>query len=474
MKKEIRPNFDDLNDPNSWKKSDEGNRKEIETRKAKLENPFPVEAFPQPIQDIIAATNESLKFPIDFIGLSMLYAISVSIGNTFRIEVKKGWTENGVIYVILVGPPGTNKSHPLSFALKPLQEADSREYKRYTESKKEFDKIMAMSKSERKSAGVEEVEEPVWKQNLISDATPEALAHAHKLNPRGIGAYHDEAASWTKNFNRYNSGSEEQFWLSNWSGKPITINRKTAGNTHIPFPFIDVIGTIQPGILKDFASSNRVNNGFLDRILYAFPATLKKEYWSEKEMDQHLIDRWYQIVRKLLSIDISLNADGYIDSTIIKPSPAAKDLLFQWQRELTDQSNGSGDDEEKAIYSKIEMYVPRLSLILELATYGCTEARCNLPASVSVESVAGAIKLVNYFKQTALMVRDIVSNTDPLAALSEQKRTLYQLLSEEFTTAAGVDLAESMNILKERAAKKFFQDKQLFRRIKHGKYEKLL
>jgi hypothetical protein len=472
--KDIRPNFDDLNDPNSWKGNDDQNRKELEARKFKPENLFPVDAFPKLIQEIILGTNECLKFPIDFIGLSILFTISVTVGNTFRILVKKGWTEIAVIYAILVGPPGTNKSHPLSFALKPLQDADTMEYKRYTDSKKEFDKIMAMSKSDRKSAGVEEPEEPVWKQNLISDSTPEALTHAHKLNPRGIGVYHDEAASWTKNFNRYNSGSEEQFWLSNWSGKPITINRKTAGNTHIPCPFIDVIGTIQPGILKDFASSNRVNNGFLDRILYAFPRLLKKEYWSEKDMDQHLIDRWYQIVRKLLNIALTVNSDGYIEPTILKFSPEAKDLLFKWQRELTDQSNESGDDEEKAIYSKIEMYVPRLSLILELAKYGCTEARCNLPTSVSVESVEGAIKLVDYFKQTALMVRDIVSNTDPLAGLSEQKKTLYQLLPEDFTTAEGVDLADSMNILKERAAKKFFQDKQLFKRIKHGKYEKLL
>jgi len=472
--KKIRPNFDDLNDPNSWKGNDDQNRKELEARKIKPDILFPIDAFPKLFQEIIMATKECLKFPVDFTCLSMLYTISVAIGNTFRIEVKKGWTEIAVIYAILIGPPGTNKSHPLTFALKPLQDADSREFKRYNDSKKEFDKIMAMSKNERKSAGVEDPEEPVWKQNLISDATPEALAHAHKLNPRGIGAYHDEIASWTKNFNRYNSGSEEQFWLSNWSGKPITINRKTAGNTHIPFPFIDVIGTIQPGILKDFASSNRVNNGFLDRILYAFPSSLKKEYWSEKEMDQHLIDRWYQIVKKVLSIGTTLNADGYIEPTIIKLNPDAKDLLFQWQRELTDQSNGSGDDEEKAIYSKIEMYVPRLSLILELAKYGCSDDSGNLPTSISTESVKGAIMLVEYFKQTALMVRDIVSSTDPLAGLSEQKKTLYQLLPDEFTTAEGIDLADSMNILKERAAKKFFQDKQLFKRIKHGKYEKLL
>ena len=48
-------------------------------------NIFPFEVFPPPVQKIITATNESLNFPIDFIGTSMLYAVSVAIGNTYKV-----------------------------------------------------------------------------------------------------------------------------------------------------------------------------------------------------------------------------------------------------------------------------------------------------------------------------------------------------------------------------------------------------
>lgn len=52
-------------------------------------NRFPFEVFPLKIQEIVKATNENLNFPIDFIGASILYAVSVAIGNTHRVEVKE-------------------------------------------------------------------------------------------------------------------------------------------------------------------------------------------------------------------------------------------------------------------------------------------------------------------------------------------------------------------------------------------------
>lgn len=51
------------------------------------ENHFPVEVFPSHIQKIITATNKNLNFPIDFIGGSILYTVSIAIGNALRAEV---------------------------------------------------------------------------------------------------------------------------------------------------------------------------------------------------------------------------------------------------------------------------------------------------------------------------------------------------------------------------------------------------
>ena len=131
---------------------------ELQERKA---NRFPVEVFPLPVQQIITATNENLNFPIDFIGASLLYAISVAVGNTHRVEVKKGWLESSVLYLAIVARAGTNKSHPLSFALQPIVEQDKRTYRQYELERQEYEKAVSLSKKEREQQAIDEPIKPV-------------------------------------------------------------------------------------------------------------------------------------------------------------------------------------------------------------------------------------------------------------------------------------------------------------------------
>jgi hypothetical protein len=135
-------------------------------------NQFPVEVFPLAIQQIIIATNENLNFPIDFIGASMLYAASVSIGNTFRAEVKKGFQESAVLYLALVARAGTNKSHPLSFALQPIIEHDKRTYQEYQLERQAYEKTLSQSKKDREQQGKDEPKKPIWEKFIFQIIRP--------------------------------------------------------------------------------------------------------------------------------------------------------------------------------------------------------------------------------------------------------------------------------------------------------------
>lgn len=470
--KEIRPNFDDLTNPSSWQQNERQNQLDLLNRKNLTLNPFPIEVYPLQIQEIIKATNQSLLYPIDFISSSILSAMSIAIGNTYRIEVKLGWTESALLFMALVGSPGINKSHPISFALNPIQNADAKSFKEYEKAKKEFDDYLKLTKEEKKATGKNPSDIPFWKQTIVSDTTQEALIDVHKGNLRGIGMYHDELASWFKNFNRYNNGSEEEFYLSTWSGKPWKVNRKTAGNYFILLPYMPIIGTIQPGVLIGFAT-NRVENGFLDRILFVMPSNLIKESWSESELDPKIFEQWDKIITKLFNMTYRFDQDGNLQPDVLKLSSNAKSRLFQWQRELTRRSNESSDDDDKGIYSKMEIYVTRFALILELAKYGCEGIEGSSRESISLDSVEGAIQLAEYFIKNAFKARDLISIDDPFSKLPQNKKALYDALPQAFTTDEGVTISVNKPFLQERAAKKFFQDKNLFKRIKHGHYEKL-
>lgn len=466
---ELKPPFDTaIFEPETIVNGVQAMLKKAGEQKEQQKNTFPIDVFPKPVRQIITATNESLNFPIDFIGASILYAVSVAVGNTHRIELMKGFDQNAVLYLAIVGRAGTNKSHPLSFALKPIEERDNLKFQQWQHEKQEYDRVVSLSKKEREQQGIAEPKKPVWEQHLVTDFTPEALTEIHKFNKRGIGVYVDELASWFKNFNRYNKGSEEQFWLSNFNSKPIRVNRKTSDPSYIPLPFIPVIGTIQPGILNELAK-DRTENGFLDRLLFVFPDELKKSYWSENEINNVIIDNWRSIVSSLLHLPFIQDEQLNPQPEILRFTPEAKQCLFKWQHELTDHANKPENETISGICAKIEQYALRLSLCLEMLRYACGESN---KKAVGIEAVLGALQLINYFKRTALKVHSIIADASPLERLASDKQSLYIALPDNFTTSEGVQIAESMGV-PERTFKRFLHQKELFKKHSRGEYEKL-
>jgi len=387
----------------------------------KLTNRFPVEVFPLVVQQIITATNENLNFPIDFICASVLFAVSVAIGNTYKVEVKTGFQESAVLYLAIVARAGTNKSHPLSFALQPIFEHDKKTYRQFEQLKQEYDKAVTLSKKEREQQAVDEPVKPSWQKYLVSDYTPEALAEVHKFNQRGIGVYVDELAGWFKNFNRYNKGSEMEFWLSAWNSKPISIDRKTGDPVFIPIPFISVAGTIQNGLLNELAKDNRTQNGFIDRILFVIPDNILKPYWSETEISHVTIENWRTVIFNLLSLSIKYDEILAPSPGILRFTAEAKLLLYNWQKNNADQCNEAGCEAISGIYSKLEMYVVRLALILEMMLWACNESN---KQAISIDAIQGAIRLVEYFKKSAVKVYSIISNSNPIDKFPADKHKL--------------------------------------------------
>lgn len=434
-----------------------------------VENIFPVDVFPKAIQEIIQATHGSLDYPIDFIGASLLYAASVAIGNTHRLEIRKGHQESAVLYLAIVGRAGTNKSHPLGFALRPLQEADKKTYKTYEHLQYEYERASGMSRKERIQEGIEDPIKPNWQKHLVSDFTPEALHLVHKANPRGVGVNVDELAGWFKNFNRYNKGSEMEFWLSAWSGTPINIDRKTSEPIYIPLPFISVAGTIQTGILNQLARENRTQNGFMDRILFVIPDNLEKPRWSNRELDPKVFQAWDRIVSSILNIPLHPGEDGYPRPQVLHFSPEAHTHLLEWHANLADECNNAESEVTASALSKMDVYACRLALILEILFWACDNGDKQV---VRLDTLRGALKLTEYFKRSALKVCSIVStDLGPVDKLSAIKQKLYQELPNTFTTSEGLIIAEGLQI-PERTYKRFLNEKDLFKCISRGNYKK--
>jgi hypothetical protein len=258
---------------------------------------FPVEAFPHSIQEVILELRDKLNFPVDYTGTSILFAASVAIGDAVKVRVKDGWVEQATLFIALVGRPGSNKSHPMEFAIRPLQERDSINFENYRLQLNEYQQLS--SEDQREAL------KPTFKQLLLNDFTLEALYQVHSINQRGIGVYKDEFSGWLKDMNRYRAGSDVESWLSFFSGKSDTINRKSADTLCVPKPKVSVIGSIQTGILRNIFDQNKLSNGFIDRILFAFPENVPRNKWNEEQVDIELKEFYASFLSSILDVGTS-------------------------------------------------------------------------------------------------------------------------------------------------------------------------
>ena len=435
---------------------------------------FPIWVLPIKIQEIARVTSECLGYPLDFISSSLCFAMSVAIGNTHMVKIKDGWSECAILYVAIVGKAGTNKSHPLSFAMKPLLDHDANESRKFKELFKTYQDTISLSKKEREERGIFETsDQPIQKKFIVSDITQESLSYIHEQNKRGICLYVDELKSWINNFNRYAKGSEEQFWLSVFSGKPIIIDRRGFTNSvSIKRSFIGVIGSIQHGLLKDLAKGDRSDSGFLDRILFVIPRDLRKKYWSLQDLPSHITPLWSNILNEIIKLNFAVDQNDDPVPLELPFESQAKKKLYEWQRYNTDLCNKEPNEKLVGMYSKLEIYAIRFCLIIQIIRWVCKEAD---KECIDLQSVESAIELTEYFRTSAKNVQLILNSTMVLENMTSDKIKLYEALPTDFATAEGAKIAGALSFTKD-GFNRFLNEAKngLLDNYRHGRYKKYI
>jgi hypothetical protein len=406
---------------------------------------FPIDIFPKPIQSYILECNSKLDSNVDYMGCSLLWLISVCIGNSIQIEVKRGWNENATVWISLVGKAGIGKTPSINNIIFPLQKINSREIKAYYKELEKFEFYDNLSAKEKKD--YPEVTKPVKKQFIANDITLEALIDLHQESDNAVGMFKDELAGWLKDMNRYRAGSDLEFWLSCWSGKSVSLNRLTRKGSFIDKPFIPVLGGIQPSILNSFYTEENKDNGFMDRMLLSFPDA-KIELYNENELDYEILE-WFKdniiCFYDTLKTIIKRNKDDIIESLTAKFSEDAKK---EWMRIFNEISNFQNDENEneylKSMYPKQKSYIPRFALLIHVFDEFFSTGGNTL--LISKESVLKAEKLSKYFIATAKKVKinsvevNNIKSTAKRGANNLEKLKLIYEENKDFNRSQTADL----------------------------------
>ena len=383
---------------------------------------FPIDIFPEPIQFYIKECSDKLQMNVDYMGCSLLWLISVICGNSFDIEVKAGWKEKAVIWLSLVGQAGVGKTPSIDRVIFPLQKINNKEIKKYLEERKKYDEFQALSKKERKEIYGEsyEVDKPVKTQFIVNDITLEALVDLHQENDNALGVFKDELAGWLKDMNKYRAGSDLEFWLSTWSGKSVNVNRMSRAGSFVDKPFIPVLGGIQPTIFNNLTTEETKENGFMDRLLLAYPEA-KADYYIDKEMDYEAI-QWYSEVITKFYYDVKKmckRSDGEIISNTVKFTAMGKAEWVRIFNEITDKQNNDEENQYlKSMYPKQKSYIPRFALLIHVFKSYFEEWKEK--DIISADTVLKAEQLSNYFVNNAKKVK--IDSTETLELKTAMKK----------------------------------------------------
>lgn len=436
--------------------------------------PFPLDVYPQRIKTIILDCFNYLGYPTDFTACGILAAAAIAIGRTHKVIYQ--WDETSCLFMALVAPPGSAKSHPLKFALNPIIKANKKAIRDYNQT---------LNQLADTGQPTEKIRD---RQCLFSDFTIEALVKAVQKNPRGVGVYIDELRAWFQNFNRYNSGSEQEFWLQNWSGTPLAVTRMTK-KAFLEWPAISVVGTIQPSLLEDIGKGGRAQNGFVERMLFCYPdevPVIKLKKRLERSDTVHILQKNYMPIIQVL-LDKQLAIEGLEDEDDapheIYFEEKADDFLTDFLNDLKDKMDELENEYLRNVYSKLQSYTIRFCMLVNRLDYACAyQDNRDFPPQddlkVTYDQAFRACVLTEYFLKHALKTNASVNAGTPVSKLPRDQRNWYKELpiGQVFTTQEAETIAIKHRISRAvmfRMLNEGDPARRLFVKIRHGEYERL-
>jgi len=422
--------------------------------------PFPADVLPEPIRGFVTEAAKAIGCDASYIALPLLSGLASAIGNTRRIALKRGWTEPAIVWTAIVGDSGTAKSPALELGLRPIRKRQHDAMKKHAEAMKQHADALAMherdvaqwKKSKSDAPPPAKPEAPIADRCWTDDATTEALAVLLQQNPRGLLMVRDELAGWF-NFDRYvggKGGGDAAKWLEMFGGRPMMVDRKTAGTLYVPRAAVSIAGGIQPETLRRALGQEHRDNGLAARLLLTCPPR-KPKRWTEADVNADTEAAVAMVFDRLFELTPEIDDNGDERPRLVTLGDDGKRAWVTFYNEHAgEQVNLSGD--EAAAWSKLEGYAARLALVVHLSRQAAADATLRDPARVDEASISTGVVLARWFGDEAGRVYAILGESDEAC----ESRRLVEWIDRKGGTATARDLTRGPRDYRgdpERAAK---------------------
>ena len=371
--------------------------------------PFPVDALPDSLARLTREGEAAIGCPSCYIAGPLLAGCAAAIGNTRRLNVKKGWSEPPVLWLLLAGESGTMKSAGIKLGAGPmydLERAADQENraasKRYKVALREYRaKADHWHKGGGKGDAPAEPEEPKYKRHVLSNATMEAIVALLADNPRGLLLARDELSGHFDGFDAYRKGKggDAAAWLEFHDAGPVTIDRKSDHQEplRVPHAAVGVVGGIQPGALKAALGNKHVENGMLARFLPCLPPPTVSE-WTEDEVSNEARDDVGRVYQRLAGLGFGGESDGEQIPVRCGWTPDGKAAWIRFYNDHAAEVRRLRGPLRSA-WSKLHGQAARIALVIHLVRWaeGDEPEDARDVDKVDARSVEAAVRIVRWY-----------------------------------------------------------------------------
>lgn len=387
----------DIDDPEAWPIP-----AEIESIGAPAPR-FPVDALPKFLADFVDDTADRMQAPPEYVAFPALVALAGAIGKGVRLRPKRcdPWSVPAILWATNIGRPGSLKSPTQKEALRPLGGVEAKWVEEDKGKIDEWQKLEEANKA-KDDADQEDIgEKPNMRRLIVNNATVEVLSELLAKSPRGLTLVSDELSGWLENMGRYNKGSDVQFYLSAYDGEGGTVDRLGRGTTFVRDAHLNVVGGIQPEVVRAFFEG-RANDGLLDRFgLMAFP---------DMRADFRLVDRWpnsaalaaYRETVVALAhttwrdhFRLGDGSEHTDECCYVRFAADAQELWNAWYTQHNKSKAQWSATPEAGMMAKAEGLVARLALVMHLGSVAAREQ--GRIGEISRDTLTSALRLFHEY-----------------------------------------------------------------------------
>ncbi len=415
---------------------------------------FPLHLLPEQLSNYSQEVSKSCLVPSSLPAVCALGTVSAAIGAGVVVNSGGGRITRGNLFLLPIAKSGTGKGQAFHVVVKPLHDLERRHVEEWKKEKrpdiltefaiaeKEFEiakqnAAKAKDTTERgeyaKSARLarekmeimkQENREPIW---TVGDTTREAMTEALSQADRECLASMSAEARGVVDVlaGRYTDGksSDEDVYLSGYSGDSIKVNRKRADPIILNEPCLSALWLMQPDKMEQLLQNgNFTESGLLPR--FDFPNTHTEPQFEPEHrhtVDAHASRWWMDLLAKLTDKYRKLDSSATepVAPFQIQSCREAEVLMRDYFNEVVTRRRSGGDLADVGIYAaRWGEKAWKLAVVLHAALHADAAHEHELSAATA----GNAISLQRWFAVQQLAVLQIGRETkkrERLASLVE-------------------------------------------------------